>query len=896
MNALIVLNYNDFNCIYSFVTKVKKYKILDKIIVVDNGSTEEIFKQTQLLANNKVEVISSSKNGGYGYGNNCGIKYVLKKYPNANLIVSNPDVIVEEKVIEELINCLKKDDVDVIAPVIKENLNVIRGRKLINIWQELITHFPFVYKNKLKSSKSNYLFYGDNHYKTRLSYVDMVHGCFFAIKGKVIQDIDYYDENMFLYYEEEVLATKLKKKGYKTAILNEVSVIHQQSVTINKLYSEIKKERIKNKSRKYFYKCYKNEYLSDFVLFIVHYMIIFKIIFSKIYTKLKKIWDLIKIYINICWNKYHFLIPPKKLVKGIKHFIRILNSQKENSYKVTDMVGYASWINKNEKPVNYKEFLYNPFISIVIPHYNTDVEWLRQCLNSLLNQSYKNFEICIADDCSTNKESLELLRQYEKKYSQIKVVYRKKNGNISQATNSAIEIAQGDFIGFMDSDDVLSHDALYWIVNALNNDKNLDVIYTDEDKLDFNGTRCYPNFKPDFSPDPLLVINYICHFTVIRKEIMVKSGTLKSKYDGAQDHEYLLRVTEKTKKIHHIPRILYHWRMIPGSTSVVESEKPYVLEARKKVIEDTIKRRNLKATLSFSDMVPNYFNILFANDNEKVSIIIPTRDHVEYLKPCIESIYEKTTYKNFELVLIDHCTKEKDALDFIKQCKEKYKNFHVIKEKGEFNYSYLVNQGAKIATGEYFIMLNSDTEIITPEWIEIMLGYARLEHIGCVGAKLLYPDNTIQHAGVVLLGKNIAGHTMVGLSDKDPGISGRLAFPYNYSAVTFACAMVSKQKYFDIDGLDEELPAAYNDVDFCLKLLKKGYYNVYMPNVRLYHYESKIRGLDITSKNYPRFLKAVNLMNERWEKELHRDIFRSRYSYDADINQFIDHEVDDGEE
>ena len=290
-------------------------------------------------------------------------------------------------------------------------------------------------------------------------------------------------------------------------------------------------------------------------------------------NKIRRMCDVLKFSIKYVWREYHFLIPPNKLYEGIQKFW----------YKTENIFAdkYHIWIKNNEKAPDYEQFEYNPLISIVIPHYNTPVKFLEECIESVVNQSYQNFEICIADDCSTKEENIELLKKYEEKYSQIKVVWRKENGNISMATNSAIEIAKGDFIAFIDSDDVLAKDALYWNVEALNKNRKIDLIYSDEDNLDFDGNRVFPHFKCDWNPELLLSANYICHFVVARASFVKEIGGCRSEFDGAQDHEFLLRLTEKTSNIYHIPKVLYHWRMLPGSTAVSESEKPYAVVARK---------------------------------------------------------------------------------------------------------------------------------------------------------------------------------------------------------------------------------------------------------------------------------------------------------------------------
>lgn len=576
------------------------------------------------------------------------------------------------------------------------------------------------------------------------------------------------------------------------------------------------------------------------------------------------------------WTKYHFLIPPRLWKSYFKFLWSIVCSREAKDFwSPYDKEGYNAWLKLNEKPTKIEMLKYNPLISVLIPVYNVGEKYLRECIESVLKQSYGNFEICVVDDASTNKETLATLKKYEKN-EKVRIKYRKENGHISRASNDAIEMAQGEYIALLDNDDLLTKDALYEVVKVLNEDKKIDFIYSDEDKLDMDGRRCWPNFKPDFSPDTFLSMNYICHLSVIRTSLARKVGGFTVGLEGAQDFDFFLRVSENTNRIYHIPKVLYHWRMIPGSTAVDMGNKDYAADNGWKSVESALKRRGLNGHVE-KDPVTQCYQVFYDFKKEPlVSILIPTRDHVKETELCLRTLFEKTTYKNFEVILIDNGSKEKSTLELFDEYKKKYKNFRVLREDIEFNYSRLNNLAAKEAKGDYLVLLNNDTEIITPEWLGILVGYAALPHVGAVGAKLLYPDNTIQHAGVLLaLGApgSVAVHALLGAAGDDSGNCGRLRVPYNYSAVTGACLCVDKKKFEEVGGLEEDLKVAYNDIDFCLKLLKKGYYNVVVPMAKLYHYESKSRGSDMATEKYNRLMKESEYMWNKWEEVMKDDRF-----------------------
>ena len=465
------------------------------------------------------------------------------------------------------------------------------------------------------------------------------------------------------------------------------------------------------------------------------------------------------------------------------------------------------------------------------------------CIESVINQIYDNWELCLADDNSSWVNVRGTLKKYEDN-EKIKIVYREENGHISKATNSAIEVATGEYIAFMDCDDVLSPNALYEVVKKLNEDKELDFIYSDEDKIDDDGNnRHMPHFKPDWSPDTFMSNMYTNHLGVYRKSIVDEIGGLRPGFEGSQDYDFTLRFTEKTDKIAHIPKVLYHCRVREESTAGDISAKPYVFEAASKAKTEALERRGIPAKLEFSNETFQFRVNYEIVDNPLVSIIIPSKDNYDILKRCIYSLTSITEYNNYEIILVDNGSSDEN-----KQLYEKLVNkygINYIYEKQEFNFSAMCNKGADAAKGRYYLFLNDDIEIIDGKWLTRMLGHAQLSYVGAVGAKLLYPEgSTIQHDGIINL-KNGPIHALAGLSDNYLHYFSRNRIDYNYLAVTAACLLIDKEKFRQVGGFDENLAVAYNDVDLCFKLVEGGYYNVVRNDAVLLHYESLSRGSDL---------------------------------------------------
>lgn len=556
----------------------------------------------------------------------------------------------------------------------------------------------------------------------------------------------------------------------------------------------------------------------------------------------------------------------------------------KKSYKsTTTSIGYDEWIKKREPSVWVKSrvFKHTPTISIVVPTYNTPDKYLAPLIESLINQTYDNWQLCISD-ASTDAERAKAIVEVARKDSRI--VYERNPGlHISDNTNKALKLAKGDYTGLLDHDDTLSIHALYEVAAAINENRKADIIYSDEDKLSDDGSiRTLPFFKPDWSPDLLLGVNYVTHFLVVRKSLMTAVGGLRSKFDGAQDYDLILRLTEKTNEIVHIPKILYHWRMADGSTAKVPGEKKYADSAGRRALAEAVKRRKIVAdVVEIPDRPTNYrLRFHLPKKQPKVSVIIPFKDKPELLRQCVDSILTKTTYTNYELILVSNNSVEPETHKLL----ETYGNDErckVLVWDHPFNYSALNNYAVSKAAGEYIVLLNNDTEVITPEWLNELIGAAIQPGIGAVGPMLLYPDkkNGIQHAGVILGMKTMAGHVFRHRKLDEWTDFGLPTWPRNYLAITAACLVVSRSKFDEVGGLDEKFIVSGNDVAFCLRLHEAGYRNIYWPFAQLYHYESvSVKSYSGVPGDYehslkyykpyhnsgdPYFNKNLDLMNEQ---------------------------------
>ncbi len=513
-----------------------------------------------------------------------------------------------------------------------------------------------------------------------------------------------------------------------------------------------------------------------------------------------------------------------------------------------------------------------PTISIVMATYNTPERYLRAAIDSVREQIYPHWQLCIADDASTNAAVRPILGEYAAIDERIDVVYRPQNGHISQATNSALDIATGDFVGFLDHDDVLPMEALYEVASLVERNPDADIMYSDEDKLDESGGLFDPFFKPDWSPDTLLSRMYTCHFAVYRRRLVEEVGRLRPQFDGSQDYDLILRLSERTDRIHHIPKILYHWRVHPESTAAASSAKPYAADAAERAIEEALARRGEPGSATARTDVAGAYVVRYElRERKQVSIIIPTRDHGEDVDRCLESIFKHGSYENFEVLLVDNGSTDPSSLATFERWAARDARVRVLRYDVPFNFSQINNYAVSRSSGEYLLFLNNDTEVMTPDWLEAMVEQAQRPSIGAVGAMLLYPDMTIQHAGVVVGVGGVAGHSHKNLPADAPGYFHMLKAINNYSAVTGACLMVRRAAFDQVGGFDEELAVAFNDVDLCLKLQAAKYRNVCLPHVQLIHFESKSRGYEDSYNKQVRFEDEKRLMIQRWHTNAHVD-------------------------
>lgn len=535
---------------------------------------------------------------------------------------------------------------------------------------------------------------------------------------------------------------------------------------------------------------------------------------------------------------------------------------------------YQKWYKKNSlsklelaKQSNVK-FDYEPKISIVVPVYNTPIKFLNDLYESVFSQTYKNWELCFANGSIENKKLNKKLKDLSKLDIRVKYVNLKDNGGISANTNGAIKISSGDYIAFMDHDDVLPPNSLFEIVKNLQMHK-FDIIYTDEDMITKNLKRVIsPHFKPDFSPDMLYSNNYITHFFVVKKDIVKRVGELRSKYDGSQDYDFILRCTEASQDILHIPKILYHWRRVKGSAADSTSAKPYAYTAGREALSDHFKRCGIKAEVKMGINLGLYDVIYDTVDNPLLSIVIPNKDHVSDLKKCIDSLENINTYKNIEIIIVENNSTNKNTFLFYSQLKDKFKNITIIEYKGSFNYSAINNFAVKHVKGEYILFLNNDTQVIEANGLAEMLGICMQKHVGIVGAKLLFDNNTVQHAGLVVGFDDYARHVFLFKDRNYVGYRCRAVLNTNWSAVTGACLMTKKSVFNSVGGFDETFEIACNDVDYCLKVVDSGLFVTLCPHALLYHFEGQSRGNDVATndvKKIKRFECERKKFYKKWK-------------------------------
>ena len=574
---------------------------------------------------------------------------------------------------------------------------------------------------------------------------------------------------------------------------------------------------------------------------------------------------------QIKWTKIIKKLSPYNIKKGLlylKHF-----GPKEFWIRLTerfqaDDVDYEEWY-RNHRPTKEEleqqrkeKFSYEPLISILVPVYRTPEEFLMQMIQSVRRQTYGNWELCIANADPSDENVVRILKTASRKDERIRVTEVPENEGIAQNTNAAFAIAKGAYIGLLDHDDLLTADALYEVVKALNQKERPAVVYSDEDKVTTDLSEHFqPFMKPDFNKDLLRSNNYICHFFVAEKQLVEEVGGFRGAFNGAQDYDLILRCTEKAEHITHIPRILYHWRVHKASTADNPASKMYAFDAGKRAIEEHLKRCGETGVVSHTKDLGFYRVQYQMSGNPLVSIIIPNKDHVDMLDKCLRSI-QKSSYRNYEVIIVENNSVEEATFDYYKKVVSD--RIRVVYWEGIFNYSAINNFGAKAAKGDYLLLLNNDVEVITENWLEELLSNCQRPDVGIVGAKLYYPDDTVQHAGIIIGIGGVAGNVFVGLPRKFTGYFHKASIQQDLSAVTAACMMVKRSVYEEMGGLEEKLQVAFNDVDFCLRVRKAGYLVVFDPYVELYHYESKTRGAENTKEKVRRFQTEIEYMRSHW--------------------------------
>ncbi len=513
-----------------------------------------------------------------------------------------------------------------------------------------------------------------------------------------------------------------------------------------------------------------------------------------------------------------------------------------------------------------------PLISVLVPTYNTPDVWLRRCLDSVLAQVWPRWELCIADDASPDPQVKAVLEEYARADARIRVKRRGRNGHISAASNTALDMARGDFVALLDHDDELRPHALLEMAGAIVRNPDIQLAYSDEDKLNGDGDRFDPYFKPDWNPDLLRSQNYVCHLSVIRTSLVREVGGFRTGFEGSQDHDLILRCTERltAAQIHHVPKILYHWRAIEGSTALTRDSKDYAAAAGARAVAEHLDR--IGAGAAVEELAHGHFRVRWPlpDPAPKVSLIIPTRDRFELLRTCVESLLASTDYAPFELVVVDNQSSEPDAVAYLDELASR-ERVRVLRYDAPFNYSAINNWAVTQCDGELVGLVNNDIEVISPGWLSEMASHALRAEVGAVGAMLYYPNDTIQHAGVVAGVYGVAGHIYAGMPRGYHGHGARAWVAQELSAVTGACLLVRRRVFEEVGGLDEHLQVAFNDIDFCLRLREHGYHNVWTPFAELYHHESASRGSEDTDEKKARFAGEIQFMKDRWAAVLQDD-------------------------
>ena len=936
--SIVIPVYNNFNytkqCIFSLF---KNHPLLNfEIIVIDNGSTDEtkeFLKGFQELENFKF--IINDNNLGFAKASNQGAEISKSSY----ILFLNNDTIISKGAIDELYCSLnvKEEYVKSLNVGASGSLLLYPDRKIqeagIMFEEHLVPYNGYCGLDISECKESDI----KNAIYLR-SFNALTAACL-LVKKKIFFEAGCFDDLYINGFEDVDLCLKLRELGY-TLILNPKSIVfHFEEKTPGRKKYDI--ENINRFMSKWKFKYKRDNYIfaekdnlfignkseSDVSKYIIS--------LNQIKSTEDKIDKLVSDMqyeeaLKLCgeilqFDKYNIKIQKKQAT--VKNDLRLLESKKdlrvslyEKERKIALMqllIGnikrsnkdisisldedelYQMWIQYNE-PSDIEierqssfNFKYNPKISIIMPVYNTPEKYLKKAIDSVVNQTYANWELCISDDASTKTYVKEILKYYKEKDKRIKVVYRAENGHISNASNSALSLMTGDYVALMDHDDELPKFALFFVIKEINDYPDAKLIYSDEDKLYFDGSRVSPYFKSDWNPDLFLSQNMISHLGIYKRSIVEEIGGFREGYEGSQDYDLALRFIEKIKhnEIRHIPMILYHWRMAKGSTALNVGNKSYAVIAARKAVQDHLDRLNIKAEAVEAPLFPIYNRVIYdIKSNPLVSIIILTYNGYELLKDLIGSIFEKTSYKNFEIIVINNNSNDNKTTEYLTSINGT-DNINVIPYNKSFNYSSINNFAVKYAKGEILVLLNNDMKVINDDWLREIVSHAARPEVGIVGAKLLYPDDTIQHAGIIIGGEGIATHAYYHSDKDDPSYFGRANLLQNCSAVTGACMAIRRDVYEKAGSMDENLTINYNDIDFCIKVMQLGYYNVYTPYAMLYHYEYKTMTYENMEEEKIILRKEIDYFKTKWGKIAESDFARSANLFlEADaLSHFLQH-------
>ncbi len=587
---------------------------------------------------------------------------------------------------------------------------------------------------------------------------------------------------------------------------------------------------------------------------------------SASHKRMRKLLDLANMEtVRVCldyWKENGF----RALIKKSKHKIQGIDSD----YDYPEWYSLTRPSTEELSRQREEEFPEGPMFSIVIPAYKTPKRYLREMLDSIADQTYGNFEVCVADGSPAGESVGDILAEYAGKDKRFRYEVLGENRGIAGNTNAAMAMAKGDYIVLADHDDTITPDALYECAKLLREHPGCEMFYSDEDKLDMDGGALFdPHFKPDFNPDLLCSVNYICHLLCVKRTLAKKTGGFRQEFDGAQDYDFIFRCSEEAREVRHIPKVLYHWRCHKNSTASNPESKMYAFEAGARAIMAHYDRMGIPYEKVEKGVDFGIYHTTWKIvGNPLISIIIPNKDHAADLDTCLRDIEEKATYRNVEFVIVENNSTEQETWDYYEKIQKEYSNVRVVRWEREFNYSAINNFGVDFAKGEYLLFLNNDTQLIAENFLEEMLGFCQREEVGAVGARLLYEDNTIQHAGVVVGFGGIAGHTFIGLHSAENSYFHRAMSAQDYSAVTAACMMTKKDLFKKVGGFTEKLAIAFNDIDYCMKVRAEDKLVVYAPYAVLHHYESKSRGLEDTPEKVARFNREIRIFADRWPEIL----------------------------